>query len=156
MRRGPKPAKSKEAKPPVARKLPKDDSAKARDLEKRLAEALRDKTEAQEKQTATAEILRVISSSPRDLQPVFDVIVRNAVKLCDAAFGGLHRLEGNKITLDGQYGVSADDLTILQRDVFPIPLSRNSATGRAILDCAVCHIRDIREDGHIHTPRVKT
>ena len=46
MRRGPKPAKSKEAKPPVARKSPKNDDARVRDLEKRLAEALRDKAEA--------------------------------------------------------------------------------------------------------------
>jgi len=48
MRRGPKPAKSKEAKPPIARKSPKDDGARFRDLEKRLAEALRDKEESQE------------------------------------------------------------------------------------------------------------
>src|SRR5262252_5438791 len=52
MRRGPKPAKSKEPQPPGARKSPKDDGAKVRDLEKRLAEAL-------EQQTASAEILRV-------------------------------------------------------------------------------------------------
>ena len=46
MRRGPKPAKSKEAKPPVARKSPKDDGSRVRDLEKRLAEALKREAEA--------------------------------------------------------------------------------------------------------------
>ena len=62
MRRGPKPKKSEsEAKPPVVRKAPKNDATRVRDLEKRLAEALkdkadalRDKAEAQEQQTATA------------------------------------------------------------------------------------------------------
>src|SRR5262245_44180630 len=90
MRRGPKPAKAKEAKPPAARKSSKDDGAKVRDLEKRLtealkgkADALRDKEEAQEQQAATAEILRVIASSPTDVQPVFDAIARNAARLCD-------------------------------------------------------------------------
>ena len=112
--------------------------------------------EALEQQTATAEILRVISGSPVDLQPVFDAIARNAVKLCGAAFGGLHRLDGDRITLEAQYGVPADELAILQHDVFPIPLSRESATGRAILDRAVAHIRDIRADADFRTPRLRT
>jgi two-component system, NtrC family, sensor kinase len=126
----------------------------------RLFNELTDKNgalaEALDQQTATAEILRTISSSPIDLQPVFDTVVRNAVKLCGAAFGGLHRLDSDRITLEAQYGVPADELVILQRDVFPIPLSRESATGRAILDRAVAHIPDIREDQEFRTPRVKT
>src|SRR5437867_1521243 len=97
MRRGPKPAKSKEARPLGARKSPKDDGAKVLDLEKRLAEALKDKAdaweqlqtharelaEAQEQQRAASEILRVISSSPTDTQPVFDAIAQSAKRLCD-------------------------------------------------------------------------
>ncbi len=112
--------------------------------------------EALEQQTATADILRVISSSPVNLQSVFDTIVSNAVRLCGAAFGGLNRLEGNRITLDAHYGVPADELAILQRDVFPLPVSRESATGRAILDRAVIHIRDIRDDPNVRTPRVQS
>ena len=111
--------------------------------------------ESLEQQTATAEILRVISSSPTDLQPVFDTIVRNAVRLCGAEFGGLQRIVGGKMTLDAQYGVPPDELAILQRDVFPLPISRVSATGRAILDRAVVHIRDIREDPDFRTPRLQ-
>jgi hypothetical protein len=78
MRRGAKPAKSKvEAKPPIAPKSRKNDSLGVGDLEKRLAESL-------EPQTATSEILGVISRSPANAQPVFDAIAGNALRLCDA------------------------------------------------------------------------
>ena len=126
----------------------------------RLFNDLREKngalTEALEQQTATAEILRVISSSPTELQPVFDTIVRNAVNLCDATFGGLQRIAGDRMTLDAQYGVPPDELAVLQRDVFPLPISRESATGRAVLDRAIAHIPDIREDPGFRTPRLPT
>ena len=57
----------------------------------------RELTEALEQQTATAEILRVISSSPTDVQPVFDAIVHSAVPLCGAVMGGVFRFDGNLI-----------------------------------------------------------
>ena len=75
MRRGAKPEKVKSGK------SLKEPSPKVRELETRLAEAL-------DQQTATSEILRVISDSPADTQPVFDTIVRNAARLCDAVFSG--------------------------------------------------------------------
>src|SRR5262245_20259920 len=102
MGRRAKPVKGKaDAKPTPARRAPKDDGAKVRDLEKRLAESLererataalpqektRALTESLDQQTATSEILSVVRSSPTDVQPVFDTIVTSAVQLCGATYG---------------------------------------------------------------------
>jgi two-component system, NtrC family, sensor kinase len=99
MGRGQKPAKSKEAKPPVAHKSSKNGAARVSDLEKRLAEALRDKAEAQEQQAATAEILQAMRRSPADTQPVFDAIVSAAARLLRADGGILTRVAGELIEL---------------------------------------------------------
>src|SRR5262249_14054845 len=68
-----------------------------------LTEAHAQVTEAVNQQTASAEILRVISSSPTDVQPVFDVIVRNASALCGGHWVILVRLDGEMVHLAAQY-----------------------------------------------------
>src|SRR5262245_44548421 len=103
-RRG-KPKKGKaEAKRRHVRKSPKDPAGKVGDLEKRLAEALqreaeavKREAEAVEQQTATGEILRVISGSPTDAQPVFDAIVRSTARLCDAPYKWVYRVQDELI-----------------------------------------------------------
>jgi GAF domain-containing protein/CheY-like chemotaxis protein len=103
-----------------------------------------DLTEALEQQTATANILRVISSSPTDVQPVFNTIVQNAVQLCNARFGVLHRFDGEQLHL-AAHDVTAEVLEVL-RCAYPMRPSRSQISGRAILTRAVAEIRDVRED----------
>jgi two-component system, NtrC family, sensor kinase len=143
MHRGPKPAKSK-AKPPVARKSPKRDGAKLRDLERRLAEALKDKAEALEQQTATADILKVISSSPADVQPVFDPILVNATRLCEASFAAVFRYDGEALVLAAHQNASPEFIEYFGRTrLIPSP---DGPSRRAALERKTVHVHDLLSD----------
>jgi len=144
MGRGPKPTRAN-AKSAVPDKSRKKEDSKVRDLEKRLAEALKLQTEAQEQQTATSEILRVICSSPPDVQPVFDTIVRSAVRLCGGLFSDLYRFDGELIHYVAQHNFTPEALEAAAR-LFPARPSRALGSGRAILERAVVHIPDIGRD----------
>src|SRR5262245_26537924 len=160
MRRGPKPARSKEAKPPVARKSSKDEDSRVRDLEKRLAEALehlqtrgRELAESQEQQAATAEILRVICSSPSDVQPVFEAIVSSAKQLVGAYSTALLRL------IDGELHLVASSATTplgdeALRAMYPLRLTQAPVLAQAIRDRAPLLIEDTETDPRI-TPSAR-
>ena len=74
-------------------------------LFKELEARNRDLTEALEQQTATSEILRVIASSPTDVQPVLDVVAENAARLCDATDAVIHRIDGDRLRSGARYGL---------------------------------------------------
>src|SRR5215472_12322331 len=80
-------------------RLPPDGDGEALNVARRLAEALRREQEAREQQAATSDILRVISNSPNDVQPVFDAIVASAVDLCHGVFSTAFRFDGERIHL---------------------------------------------------------
>ena len=114
-------------------------------LFKELEERNRDLTEALEQQTATSEILRVISSSPTDVQPVFDTIAARAKRLCDARECAVFRFDGELIHLVAQADTSAAWASALQ-SAFPRPPGRGSITARAIQTCSLVHIPDVLID----------
>ena len=72
-------------------------------------------TETLEQQTATSEILRVISSSPTDVQPVFDTIVTSAVRLCGARMGAAYRFDGQSMYLVAHHNYPPEVLEVLRR-----------------------------------------
>jgi signal transduction histidine kinase len=114
-------------------------------LFKELEEKNRVVTLALDRQTATSEILRVISSSPTDVQPVFQAIVESAGRLCNGTFTGLGRFDGELIHLEAQHNFTPDVLATAQR-VFPLAPTRSLGVGRAILDGTVVHIPDVTKD----------
>ena len=127
-----------DAKAAAPRKSQKHQDGRVRDLEKRLAESL-------EREKAAGEILRVISGSPTDTQPVFETIAATALRLCNAKLCTVFRFDGKLIHLVALHQVSTEGVAAY-RDAYPAAPGRAGGTHRAILTGRVVHIRDIRED----------
>jgi two-component system, NtrC family, sensor kinase len=115
----------------------------------RLLNELRQRTgdlsEALEQQTATSEVLRVISSSPTNVQPVFDAIAESAVRLCDGQFSFVLRFDGKIMDFASCCGLSAEGLDAFH-SILPMPASEDTASGRAIVRRAVVEISDVEAD----------
>jgi GAF domain-containing protein len=99
-----------------------------------------DLTEALEQQTATSEVLRVIASSPTELQPVLDTLIANAVKLAGATKGHVRQVDGEFFRVVAHYGESPERIGFLRAN--PLPVSPNIPTGRALLERRPVHILD--------------
>jgi len=104
--------------------------------------------EALEQQTAIAEILRVISSSPTDVLPVLDAIAERAARLCDASAASMYLTDGAALRHLASKGPSPDPVTHIDT----LAISRDSITGRALLDGKTIHVRDmLAEEGELPT-----
>ena len=101
--------------------------------------------EALEQQTATSEILRVISSSPTDVRPVFEAIAANAARVCEAGNANVYRFDGTLIHLEASHGYTGEELAAVQ-GIFPIPPGRGNATTRAVSTGVVVHVPDMTAD----------
>ena len=99
-------------------------------------------------QAATIDVLKAMSASPGDPQPVFDLIARQAAKLCNVPTAAVATFDGSMIHLATQSGLDAAyaDAYVSQ---FPRPVGLNSSMGRAILHRRVDQVEDITTDpGH--------
>src|SRR5262249_49335969 len=105
----------------------------------------RELTRSLEQESATSEILRMISQSQRDVQPVFEAIAANARKLCEGTRAAVYVYDGELIKYAAGDTVSSGVLQAIQQ-TFPIPPGRGGATARAILTRAVAYIPDVSED----------
>jgi len=118
-----------------------------------------------EQQAATIDVLKAMSASPGDTQPVFDLIVRRAVELCNAQSGGLFEYDGERVHIGTIHGLYEHDGKLLHVQSlhgtepniaptslatylrqFPMPPKRGSISMRAVLDSQIMHIRDMREE----------
>ena len=107
---------------------------------------LHDETQqALEQQTATADILRVISESPTDVQPVFDAIADRAMRLCGANIGGVARFDGEWVHLVAFHGISAQAEAAVKAS-FPMRPGRGAITARAILEAKPVQCPDVLAD----------
>ena len=115
----------------------------------RLFEAEQQRThelsESLEQQTATSEVLNVISRSPTDTQPVFDAIVVSAAHLCDAVFSTVWLFDGTLQHYAASYNLTPEALAHVG-NAYPKPPDRSVTAGRVILDGKIVHIPDIVED----------
>jgi GAF domain-containing protein len=113
--------------------------------------------EALERQTATAEVLKVISSSPTDVQPVFDFIAERAARLTRATFGWVFRFDGELIHVASSFGINSDAMAIA-RAAFPMKPGEASITARAIRSGTVHNVGDVlaEPDAHYRTKNIAT
>ncbi|MFN8463047.1 MAG: GAF domain-containing protein [Anaerolineales bacterium] len=111
-------------------------------LFREIQQSNREITENLEQQTATSEILKVIASSPTEIQPVLDVIAENAAKLLGGAFSNLYRTDGKFIYEAAQYNFPPEAVEEAKRS-YPAPLAQDRLSSRTVLDKAIVHLPDM-------------
>src|SRR6476646_5488479 len=106
-------------------------------LERKVDDRTRELKNSLEQQTAISEILRVISSSPTDVQPVLQAVAGRAAHLCGAPYARVMVIDGDMLVPRADYSTEP------VFSGFPVPVARTSFTGRAVVDRATVHIADI-------------
>ncbi len=114
------------------------------DLERKVDDRTRELSETLEQQTATSEVLQIISRSPGDLQPVFDTMLANAVRICDAAFGNIYRWDGKAFDLLATHNTPPAFAEARRRS--PLRPYPETPLARMVVSKAVVHLADAVTD----------
>src|SRR5882762_9475292 len=114
------------------------------DLQRKLDESRAERDEALAQQTAIAEVLQVINSSPGDLAPVFDAMLEKAMRLCEAAFGTLWTYDGDRCRSVAQRGVPGPYADYLAHNT--PPASAGTGRARVLRGEPFVHIADLKDE----------
>ncbi|MGC1702624.1 MAG: GAF domain-containing protein, partial [Pseudolabrys sp.] len=117
------------------------------------ARLLNELRQSLEQQTATSEVLRVISRSATDLRPVFETIAHNSVNLCGATYGVVFRFDGEMISFAAHHNLEQTAIDAVHQ-MFPMRPNTSSLVGRTILERDVLHVADVAaepDDTHAAT-----
>src|SRR5262245_60523658 len=118
------------------------EKAKSARLDGELKARSRDLTEALDQQTATSEILRVISSSPTDIQPVLDAVAESAARLSGSSDAAIFRVDENVLRLAAHHGLISAEVV----GQFTTPLGGGTPLGRSVLEGRTVHIADLQTE----------
>jgi signal transduction histidine kinase len=108
------------------------------------ARLLNELRESLQQQTATSDVLKVISRSTFDLQTVLDTLVRSAARLCDAESASIHRPQGNSYPYVASYGLTREYDEFMRRH--PLVAGRGTVLGRAVTECKPIQVNDVESD----------
>ena len=108
------------------------------------ARLLNELTQSLEQQTATSQVLQIISSSPSDLEPVFQAMLENATRICEAKFGVLYRYDGQHFSLATHIGAGSKLVELMKHG--PITPHPDTILGRIVVSKEVVEIEDARKE----------